>query len=106
MYADPKLHRFYRGKLLPQISRHLGVHYVHEKKICDLLHKAFKEYAGIETLSVVSNYEFKRYISIITMLCSRELGLMVWLPGEPSYVEKLSMREWLNLKHDYINETN
>lgn len=103
MYVDQRLHGYYRGFLLPQISKHLGVYYINEKKVCGILHKAFKEYAGIETLSVVSEYEFKCYISMIVMLCSREMGFMAWLPGEPKYLNELSMKEWLNLKKEYID---
>ena len=91
-------HRYYRGVLLPSIAYSLGVHYTKNKEVCEILHRAFKEYLCVDTTSGFTDHEFLTYMSAILMLMAREKGKLIPFLNEPDYVEEMSMSDWLKLQ--------
>lgn len=61
------------------------------------LHDAFKTYAGIDSLTELDTKTMESYLGMVRMLCARERGWLVPLPGEPENIADMSMREFLNL---------
>jgi hypothetical protein len=61
------------------------------------LHKAFKNYVDIDTLTTLDNKQMQSYIGMVLMLCSRERGWLIPLPNEPEYLCDMSMKEYLSV---------
>lgn len=91
-------YRYYRGIMLPQIASLLGVRKRNVPKATRELHQAFKDYAGIDTLTKCDKSRTERYFSMIRMLISREKGLFVYEPKEPKGIEWWSMEAFLHYK--------
>jgi hypothetical protein len=68
------------------------------KKASDELHKAFKEYAGIDTLTKLNTREMEAYLSMIRMLMARERGMFLSEPNEPDFLCDWSMQNFIKLK--------
>ena len=68
------------------------------KEASDALHKAFKEYAGIDSLTKLNTYQTEQYLSMIRMLMARERGWFIHEPNEPWDIDDYSMNRFLQLK--------
>ena len=47
--------------------------------------------------------EFAKYLSQVSMICNRELGVLLPMFNEPEDSDEMSMKEWLNL-HKIISK--
>lgn len=90
--------RYYRGVLLPEIAEFMQIRKRHRKEAEDKLHKLFKWYAGFRSITKLNSTEMERYLGMVRMLCSRELGLMAREPNEPEGIEYWPMIKFLNYK--------
>ena len=62
------------------------------------LHQAFKDYAGVDSMTKLNTQQTEKYLSMIRMLMARERGMFLHEPNEPEFLEDWSMKEFLNLK--------
>lgn len=96
--ADAEYHRYYRGILLPKIAYYLSGGRGDQKKIVDILHRAFKEYFCIGTTASLSNHHFLVYMSAILMWMAREKGILIPFFNESDDINEMTMTEWLKLQ--------
>ncbi len=95
--ADAFYHRYYRGVLLVKICYSLGVPQGDHKKVCDVLHRSFKEYFCVKSTANFDNHTFLTYLSAILMIMAREKGLLVPIFNEPDHIGEMTMTEWFAL---------
>jgi len=91
-------YRYYYGVLLYQICFLMRIPKLKHKQASAELHKAFKEYAGITTMTKLNTSQTERYLSMIRMLMARERGMFLHEPNEPEFIEDWSMKDFLNYK--------
>ncbi len=70
--APHKLHKFYRGVLLPSFIKFMD--YKNPSQVTKILHKTWKEAFNIQTLSEISERKFRYYLSGIQAYLSMEYG--------------------------------
>ncbi len=93
-----KEYRYYYGVLLSQICFLMRIKKSKNKEASDALHKAFKEYAGIDSLTKLNTSQTEHYLSMIRMLMGRERGMFLHEPKEPQDIEDWDMHRFLQYK--------
>ena len=96
--ASHYLFKYYWGVMLPKICFALGVPQIHHKKVCPMLHKMFKEYLCLKTISDLNDHEMLTFLSIILMILAREFGVLLPFMNESDDIQEMSMRDWLALQ--------
>lgn len=91
-------YRFYYGVMLSQLCFLLRVPKSKTKKASQELHKAFKAYAGIDSMTKLTVHQTENYFSMIRMLCARERGIFLSEPNEPDDMVDWSMKRFIQYK--------
>lgn len=91
-------YRYYYGVLLSQICFLFHVKKSDNKKVSKMLHKAFKEYAGIDSLTTLNTYQMEGYLGMVRMLMSRERGIFISEPKEDEGCADWDMHRFLQYK--------
>lgn len=69
------------------------------------LHKAFKDYADIDTITKLNTHQMEGYLSMVRMLAAREKGWFITLPNEPEEAVDWSMKTFLHYHLHNNNKT-
>jgi len=97
--ASVKQLRYYWGVLLPALCEGLGVPKDRHVEITETLHKAFKEYFSLKSISSLNIHKTEIVFSRIRMLMARERGILLPLPNDPpmKILEAMPMEMFLKL---------
>lgn len=96
-------YRYYFGVLLPFIADHLGAD---EKKInreiCDILHVEFKKaFIEVDSLTRLTDVEYKKYLAEIRMYMATERGLLCPIPHDPVEIDEMDLKDFIKLIYQW-----
>ncbi len=94
--------RYYWGVLLEEIVSRWGVDEDKKAEAKEELHRMFKSYVDLESITSLETYDMERFLGMIRMLMAREKGITLHEPNENLDVENIGMR--LFLKHKLHEE--
>jgi len=91
--------RYYRGYLLPFISRELFD--TDDRDIQERLHKALKKRFCVDSLAYLNHQEIVAYTRNIRTAMSSEWGMLCPAPNDPSNIDEMDMAEFIKLTLNY-----
>lgn len=91
--------RYYRGFLLPHISKELFD--TDDRGIQERLHRALKKRFCIDSLANLNHQEIVAFTRNIRRTMSVEWGLLCPAPNDPSNIDEMEMRDFLMLYLNY-----
>jgi hypothetical protein len=90
--------KYYWGVLLEEMVERFGVPEDKKEEAKEELHKAFKDYVELDSITKLDTYDTERYLNMIRMLMIRERGIILREPHETEDIEQMSMRTFLKKK--------
>ena len=91
--------RYYRGILLMHLTKELFD--TDDRKMAERLHIALKKRFGVESTSSLTHEELKAYTRDIRTAMSTEWGILSPLPGDPSNIDDMDMKDFIKLTLEY-----